>query len=1100
MNKRDYFFSSNGRKIFVLLITVIFILAGAVGISAVYADGESSTSGNVSYAAKWNDAGSAVKLTVTPKNAGTVYYLMQDSGETAPSEDSVKSNKSLDCTAGQNTTIEITSSDKKAKDIYVIYQETGSDSSYEMSKMTLPAYDSVSKTGSVSISAERNGSDKLSLSVTPTIDGTLKYIVKGASEDAPSDDDFNSASSISESANTTKTKQISLGDDPTAAKKVYLCYYTDDAVFVETAVMDIPALDSTSFKAEITPSELNLGTVLEGYKASDKAAVATISNTGSGTVSFSVDTTADGYDNFSKYFDVDTSGVEVIASGKQGSITVTPKEGLAAGTYSGTFYLVDKIDKDNTLTLGPVAVKMTIAKKGDGTVEGVRTPEGEYTPSVNKDGDLSEIKIDGRVAYCVNYYYTIDSSDNSWMNVLYKNKFGEIPDSTNKELDSYTGLNPNSDPVVYPPNNYNYTPVKEGSSNSTVRDNVAKVLYYGYPNDALGLRSRGGTIWNDNNYRYVLIEKDRKDLAFEIATQCAIWHYTDGIDFSNINSSSETDPRVRHVWGIYSSLTDWGWEDVQNLYNFLVGTTDKGLLGRGKFYGNATYPSNLPDAPDNFAVDLFVADNPVVKPESSLGEWAWAQNLATYSTTTPDTTTDVSITKIWADQSNADGNRPAAGTFKSWIHLYDGDENVTTTYADNLSITDNGNNTYTVTYKDLPKEGHTYKIEEVIPEEYKDNYKIPESKNSAVNGGSIKNYAPTENTDYDSLTINKEDDKGNVLEGAIFTLYSDSDCNNEITNLTKTDGNGNVTINTDASYLKDHLPTENNGTTKVYLKETTPPTGYTASDTVYTIVLGTKISSDWNSNNTAYVTTTSYTIKYLDGEKQKDELTVKNQPVTKNEQAYETLTIYKVSDAGTALSGAQFTLFSDKQCSTPVTGVTAFVTGEGGTIEINSKDLIDKQLSDDTYYLKETGVPQGYTGSDKVYEIVLDTTVSSAWNSDNTAYVTTTTHTIRCNDSKELRVRNTKKDATVKNSELTIMKSDADTSAALRGATFALYEDEAAKTKIEGSDITTDSNGQAYINTSADYLKNYLPKEDGTKTIYLKETEAPDGYQLSDTV
>ncbi|MGI6212735.1 MAG: VaFE repeat-containing surface-anchored protein [Anaerovoracaceae bacterium] len=1051
----------------------------------------------MNYAAKWNDAGSAVELTVTPEKAGKVYYLVQNSGEAAPSESSVKDGNSSACAAGQETTIEITASDKTAKDIYVIYQETGSDSSYEMSKMTLPAYKTISVSegsaaGSVSISGERSGSESLSLTVKPTVDGTLYYIVTDADASAPSDSDFASADSISESANTSKTTKISLGTNPTEAKKLYLRYKSNDGTLVtETAVMDVPALDSSSFAAEISSSELNLGTFLEGYSASDHSADATISNTGSGTLSFSVDKTADGYSEFIKYFDVDISGAEDIASGKKGSITVTPKEGLEAGEYSGTFYLVDQIDENTTLKLGPVTVKMTVAAKGDSTVDGVRSPEGKYTPSVSWDGDLQEITIDDSVAYCANYYYILDSTSNTKMHTLYENQYGVIRSVTNKELDSYTGLNPNSDPVVYPPNTKGFTPVKEGSDSSTVRDNVARVLYYGYPNDALGLRSSGGTKWNDNNYQYVLIEKDRKDLAFEIATQCAIWHYTDGIDFSNINSSSETDPRVRHVWSIYKTLTDWGWEDVQNLYNFLVGTTDKELLGRGEFRNGVDYPSNLSDAPEDFSVNLFVVDNPI---EYNYTDY-WTQNLITGSASTE--TTDVSITKKWADDSNADGKRPDADEFKSWIRLYHGTTDVTEKYSDKLTVKDNGNNTYTVTYTGLPKSGSSYTIKEEIPDSYSDSYKIPDGKNSAKNDGSIKNYAPTKETQNAELTIKKTDSDGNTLEGAKFTLYSDEACTDAIAEIDASDGT--ATISTKSSYLKSYLPTENNGTATVYLKETTAPKGYELSDTVYPITLKTMIEEGWNSDNSEYDVTTSHTITYKDNVT----LTVSDKAKTDTAEKYEKLTITKVSDDGqNKLEGAGFTLYSDENCENKVAVLDA--TGSDGTVVIDTENLpsglTNPESGTKTYYLKETTVPDGYTASGKVYPVVLGTTVSSDWNSDHTAYVTTTTHTIRSYGSNALSVSNTSKSSTVNHSSLTIYKNDADTEDTLSGATFALYEDENGETKIDGSEITTNSNGQAVINTSAGYLSSYLPTEDGTKTIYLKETGAPTGYQSSDKV
>jgi TQXA domain-containing protein len=673
---------------------------------------------------------------------------------------------------------------------------------------------------------------------------------------------------------------------------------------------------------------------------------------------------------------------------------------------------------------------------------------------------------------------------------LYENQYGVIRDVTNKELDAYTDLP--SDGSLYPPNDNGFTPVKEGSDTSTIRDNVARVLYYGYPNDALNLME---------NYDFAAQLTKRQAFTFEVATQCAIWHYTDGIDFSTIKDLQQDDPRVTHVKQIYSSISagfTWGWVDVQNLYNFLIGN-DAELVHTvfgtgGKF--DVDYPlSTSAKVSDDFAVDLFVVDNPVNVNNAD----SWTQNLVTAGTAS---TTDVSITKIWDDQSNADGNRPDADAFADWIHLYNGTTDVTETYADYLTVTDNGNNTYTVTYSGLPVSGYSYTIQEVIPDEYSDYYKLPDETISAESGGSIANYAPVEETQNSSLTIKKTDSDGNVLEGAKFTLYSDANCTTAITDVDAIDASsGTVAISTSASYLQNYLPTANGGTATVYLQETTAPTGYAVSSTVYPITLKTVIEEGWNEDNTEYTVTTSYTITSSGSVV----LTVQNTPATDTAVAYEKLTITKVSDSGTALEGAVFTLYSDAACTSAVAVLD--VTGSAGTVVIDTENLptglTNPTSGSATYYLKETTAPNGYTASDTVYTIVLGTSVSSAWNSDNTAYVTTTTHTIRCNGSNALRVSNTSSSSTKKHSELTIYKTDEDTGDALAGATFELYADEGCTDLITTSDsdvITTDSNGQAYINTSASYLEDYLPTEDGSTTVYLKETSAPTGYELSDTV
>lgn len=360
----------------------------SLSINATTAEVQSESSVSVDYGVKWLST-SSIQLSVTSTKAGTAYYIVQESGTTPPTSDNVKaSGNTITATADTESTATVSASSNTEKDVYFVFVDSDNET-YDMTTMTLPAYKTVSGSesstvGSVSFSGERNGSDYLSLTVEPTVAGRLYYIVQDTDTTAPTEAELLAADSISESAGTAKTTQISLGDNPTNAKKLYLLYVasSDGSIVGGTAIMDVPALNSSSFTAEIDPSELDLGTVLEGYSASDAAATSTISNTGDGTVSFTVDTTADGYTDFSQYFDVDTSGAVNIASGEDGSVTVTPIEGLSAGTYSGTFYLVDQIDDTNTLTLGPVTVTMTVAEKGTSTVEGVRSPEGEYTPTI----------------------------------------------------------------------------------------------------------------------------------------------------------------------------------------------------------------------------------------------------------------------------------------------------------------------------------------------------------------------------------------------------------------------------------------------------------------------------------------------------------------------------------------------------------------------------------------------------------------------------------------------------------------------------------------------------------------------------------------------
>lgn len=1052
----------------------------------------------------------------------------------------MKAANTLVCSAATENTVTVEAS-AGAKDIYLVYGEDGGNT-YGPDKIALPGWTQISggegsPIGSVSFRGERSGADQLALTVTPTVDGTLYYLVKDASAAAPTAADFYGAASISETANVSKTSLIALNPNGGNAKKVYLRYYTlaNGTLVGEQTVLDVPAFDQSDYKAEISPAEINFGNPLTGYDPTLLSQTVTVKNTGSGTLSFALDTSDADYAAFQKYFLVDAAAAASIPAGASGSVTVTPKN-LEAGTYTGTFYLIDKLDAENSLKLGPVTVKIVVTQKGDGTVEGVRDPEGKYTPSFEEQSDpillgayLTKIKINSQVSYCANYYYTL-MTNSSRFNSIYENQYGRIPDVTNKELDSYTGLNPDAVPVVYPPNKHGYTPVKVGSDSSTVRDQIAKVLYYGYPNDAAQLMSTGDTsseAWSkvgegykpDQNYIYTLDNAERKWFAFEIATQCAIWHYTDGIDFSDISESGSNDPRADHVKRIYQNVPSWGWKDIQNLYNFLVENDDAELVhslwtNRGVFRSTSGYylGMKLP-APENYVVDLYVVNNPVNISSTPV----WTQNLV--AGRAGQSTIDLTFTKVWNDSNNAGGVRPSATEFASWIHLYRGSTDVTSTYADQQTITDNGNNTYTISYSQLPVTGEQYTLHEEIPEAYRNLYKIQTNTTIVSDGGTLTNTLVTRERRDASLTINKVDNLGRSLDGAKFTLYADAECRTPITSLNAIVAeNGTISISTKAPYLAAYLPSTNGGTATVYLKETTAPTGYRMVATPYEITLTTIIEEGWNGNS-AYLIRTSHRIAWQHNES----LTVVDQPLTRQEEKYEQFTVYKFdANANSKLSGATFTLYPTLDDADHGTNpILSGTTGTDGNLIIDSGDIRLRSYlpttagQTRTLYLKETDAPHNYDSADDVYEVQLGITSTTAWAADHSAYVTTITHTIRYQQGSIVQVANVPTDAPVRHGSATLYKAAGDSGKPLNGAQFGLFTSEADAKANQNTLETITVNGgnaSALISTNvrsatadgglAKYLYDQFPDITGTSysdksvTLYLRETQAPDGYQL----
>jgi len=109
--------------------------------------------------------------------------------------------------------------------------------------------------------------------------------------------------------------------------------------------------------------------------------------------------------------------------------------------------------------------------------------------------------------------------------------------------------------------------------------------------------------------------------------------------------------------------------------------------------------------------------------------------------------TDIEITKVWEDNDNENQVRPSAEEFVRSIHLLADGEDVTATYAENCTVEDNQDGTYTVSFSDLPdlddnKEEITYTIkEDPIP-----NYTA--DKTTVGNGETITNtYTEPETVD-----------------------------------------------------------------------------------------------------------------------------------------------------------------------------------------------------------------------------------------------------------------------------------------------------------------------------------------------------------------
>ncbi|MDE6726670.1 MAG: hypothetical protein K2J80_01880, partial [Oscillospiraceae bacterium] len=201
--------------------------------------------------------------------------------------------------------------------------------------------------------------------------------------------------------------------------------------------------------------------------------------------------------------------------------------------------------------------------------------------------------------------------------------------------------------------------------------------------------------------------------------------------------------------------------------------------------------------------------------------------------------------------------------------------------------------------------------------------------------------------------IIKVDGNGNALIGAEFGIYSDQACTALITSaITAIDTNA-----ASDTYNKATVSFNTALNTTYYIKETTAPNGYTASDTVFRAVVGADGKVTYNvvgSIATSDTIPVCVNMKY-------------NESVGGPDSAK----VIKVNEDGNALVGAEFGLYNDQACTALITtAVTAIDTDE--TSDTYNMAIVSFNTAlNTTYYIKEISAPNGYTASDMVFGAVV---------------------------------------------------------------------------------------------------------------------------------
>lgn len=302
------------------------------------------------------------------------------------------------------------------------------------------------------------------------------------------------------------------------------------------------------------------------------------------------------------------------------------------------------------------------------------------------------------------------------------------------------------------------------------------------------------------------------------------------------------------------------------------------------------------------------------------------------------------------------------------------------------------------------------------------------------------------------VQVEKYSNYGIDVGGAEYTMYTDKDCTK-----TAKDSSGNdvvFTTSEDTDYLGESNTVTLSGVdsdTTFYVKETKAPTGYLKDSSVHAIT----------------VKANTEEVQYF----------------TFNDDAYGKLSVKKTNAEGKAIKGAKFTVYTDAACTQVAHPVKNQVidTSEDAVLTTGSDGTASIELKAGNYYVKETYAPEPFMLDSTVHDVRIsppklqkNTVITTYLNVKDTAY-----------------------------GKLKIVKTDAETKNAVKGATYGVYTSDqvdsngmllsANLAKV----ITVGSNGATQSSTLANDLVTDANGE--TKTIslptgtyYVQEIKVPD--------
>jgi len=204
-----------------------------------------------------------------------------------------------------------------------------------------------------------------------------------------------------------------------------------------------------------------------------------------------------------------------------------------------------------------------------------------------------------------------------------------------------------------------------------------------------------------------------------------------------------------------------------------------------------------------------------------------------------------------------------------------------------------------------------------------------------------------ENTKTIKVAVNKIDAvTAEPVEGAVFAVYEDEKCTKEITRLPKTDQGG---------YAQSEEFVYTGSQDTYYLKEVGAPKWYHANNTVIPFKVETKTISGKDENGNS----TSVNILYVEPQ------TIKNEPEMTQIQVKKT-----DAESGDPLAGAYFKVYKTMADAQKQQNEVCEIGPTGADGIAVSKKF--HRMQDEVYYIRESKAPEGYVISDEIKEVTTE--------------------------------------------------------------------------------------------------------------------------------